>query len=880
MTPSFGALIRQLRLANGLTQAVLAERAGVAERTIQELERRAARPRRDTVRRLIAALNPPPEESSQLESIPPSPRRVVSDSGPLRQQRRRQLSDTVGRHPGNLPMLRSRLIGREQETEAVRQLLLDAEVALVTLTGTGGVGKTRLALQVASEIHDAFSDGVYFVELAPIADPALVMPTIAQALGVRDIGSRPALHAVTDFLREKRLLLLLDNFEQILPAASNVADLLRACPDLKVLVTSRAVLHLRGEHEYPVPPLGLPEPGRRSLAAELASYPALALFAQRAMEARPSFTLDDDNAATAAEICRRLDGLPLAIELAAARVKLLAPQAMLNRLERRLPLLTGGARDLPERQRTLRDTIAWSYDLLDVAEQRLFRRLAVFVGGCTFEAAEAVCDADGDLGLDLFDGVASLVDKSLLRQEDGPDGEPRFTMLETIREYALEQLQAAGEEEPTIRRRHLAWACDLAERGQEGIHGLDGVAWIDRLAAEHDNFRAALTWSLADHDRTSARTGLVMAGALNQFWNFRDHAAEGYRWLEQLLTADTSRDTIAAGEDGASQPVSDRTEMELPPVRTGAYGAHPRVIALNCLCGFANYLDEVDELRAEEALALARQVGDRLGEAHALTFIGSNLRALGKHEPAVPFFAEALAIFESVGEVFGRWRGLHNRGWSLDQVGRSDEARAFLQASLAVARSMGHPWGVGQILLRLGIVAYRQGRLDEATALIEESQHWWMQVKDPVRLHDSSWFLGQFALDRHDWRRAAARFQESLRICRGGSSSRRVAQCLEAVAACAVAVHEPEASRIALQAVSLLGSASALRESITAHAVQDDQRFPNRDLSRTVPGVTAEARAEALESGRAMPLEQAVELALSLAAEIQAAAPEPVSDSG
>ena len=430
MTPSFGALIRQLRLANGLTQAVLAERAGVAERTIQELERRAARPRRDTVRRLIAALNPPPEERSQLESIPPSPRRVVSDSGPLRQQGRRQLSDTVGRHPGNLPMLRSRLIGREQETEAVRQLLLDAEVALVTLTGTGGVGKTRLALQVASEIHDAFSDGVYLVELAPIFDPALVLPTIAQVLGTHDVGSRAPRDVLADFLREKRLLLLLDNFEQILPAASDIAELLRACPHLKVLVTSRAVLHLRGEHEFPVPPLGLPEPGRRSLAAELASYPALALFAQRAMEARPSFTLDDDNAATAAEICRRLDGLPLAIELAAARVKLLAPQAMLNRLERRLPLLTGGARDLPERQRTLRDTIAWSYDLLNDEEQRLFRRLAVFVGGCTLEAAEAVCDADGDLGLDLFDGVASLVDKSLLRQEDGPDGEPRFAMLE------------------------------------------------------------------------------------------------------------------------------------------------------------------------------------------------------------------------------------------------------------------------------------------------------------------------------------------------------------------------------------------------------------------------------------------------------------------
>ena len=357
--------------------------------------------------------------------------------------------------------------------------------------------------------------------------------------------------------------------------------------------------------------------------------------------------------------------------------------AILNRLERRLSLLTGGARDLPERQRTLRDTIAWSYDLLNDEEQRLFRRLAVFVGGCTLEAAEAVCDADGDLGLDqMFDGIASLVDKSLLRQEDGPDGEPRFTMLETIREYALEQLQASGEE-PTIRRCHLASFCDLAERGQEGIHGPDGVAWIDRLAADHDNFRAALAWSLADPERDSARIGLVMAGGLHQFWHFRDHFVEAHRWFKLLLAAD---------EGGEARP--SRVNASLPPVRTGAYGTHPRIIALNCISHFAAFIgEEVDWLHAEQALDHARKVGDRLGETHALCSIGMNLRVLGEYERAVPTFEEALAIFRSVGESFGLWRGLHE-SWLVARSGGTPRRGPSLLTRIACGRAIdGSPVG-------------------------------------------------------------------------------------------------------------------------------------------------------------------------------------------
>jgi predicted ATPase/class 3 adenylate cyclase len=464
--------------------------------------------------------------------------------------------------PNNLPVQPTPLIGRQREIEAVRDLLSRHDVRLVTLTGPGGTGKTRLALQVTAELIDDFQDGVFFVELAPIGDPTLVVPTIAQSVGLQDVGGRPALDALIDYLSDKRLLLLLDNFEQILAAAPVVADLLGAAPGLKVLVTSRAVLHLRGEHEFPVPPLGLPEPGRRSLARELASYPAIALFSQRATAVRPGFALTDENALAVADICRRLDGLPLAIELAAARVKLLAPQAMLARLERRLPLLTGGARDLPERQRTLRGAIAWSYDLLDEPERRLFRRLAVFVGGCTVDAAEAIGAVDGEPGVDIFDGIASLVDKSLLRQHDGPDGEPRFAMLETIREFGLEQL-AAADEEASVRHRHLDWFADFAERCQPGVFGPEGPAWLDRMAAELDNLRAATGWSMTEPTSGGARAGLRVAGALQQLWLWRDNLAEGQRWLEQTLAADEARSPSAG------------PETTLPAGRLGSHGAHP-----------------------------------------------------------------------------------------------------------------------------------------------------------------------------------------------------------------------------------------------------------------------------------------------------------------
>src|SRR5215216_5717150 len=436
---------------------------------------------------------------------------------------------TLGSRATTLPTQLTRFVGRQRELAEARTLLERPEVRLLTLIGPGGTGKTRLAVQVAGQLAETFPDGMAFVELAQVNDPGLVVPTIAQALEIKESAAQPLLDSLIQHVHDRRLLLILDNFEQVLAAAPLVVRLLRACLQLKLLVTSRAALHVSGEHAYPVPPLSLPEGKSANALGDLTGSEAATLFIERAQAVNPSFAATDANAPVLAEICRRLDGLPLAIELAAARSSILSPQALLSRLERRLQLLIGGARDLPARQQTLRATIDWSYDLLDVTEQSLFARLAVFAGGCTLEAAEVVCNLEG--GPDVLAGLDGLADKNLVQPRDGPDGDPRLLMLDTVREYALERLVGRNEAD-TVARRHADYYLGLAEQAEAELSGSWQGAWYERLGADLDNFRAALASSLAQYRLDTAAR---LAAALMPLWVSRGHVTEGVRWLDAAL---------------------------------------------------------------------------------------------------------------------------------------------------------------------------------------------------------------------------------------------------------------------------------------------------------------------------------------------------------
>jgi predicted ATPase/class 3 adenylate cyclase len=686
---------------------------------------------------------------------------------------------TLDARRNNLPAQPSALVGREREISEVCGRMREPGIRLLTLTGPGGTGKTRLGLQAAADLLDEHRDGVFFVALADINDTALVPTAMAGPLGVVESAELPLEDVLKEYLGRRELLLVLDNFEQVLDAVPLVGKLLSACPKLKVLATSRATLRLNGEQEYPVPPLTLPDPGRLPPVEMLERYEAVRLFAERARAVKPGFVLDGD-APAVAEICARLDGLPLAIELAAARTRLLPPKAMLKRLGDRLKFLTGGARDLPGRQQTLRGAIDWSHDLLDEEDRHLFRRMSVFSGGRTLEAMEAICDAEGDL--DVLAAVESLLEKSLLRQEEGSEDEPRFVMLETIHEYAREKLEDSGEAVQT-RRLHAEYFLALAEEAEPEFVGPDQIAWMDRIEAEHDNMRAALSWCMERREEWALR----LAGALEVFWIARCHFSEGRRWSEEALT---------------------KVE-EVSPARAKVLQGS----------GFMAYREgdyEKARQSLEQSLALCRQSGDMKGEARSLCFLGEMATDLHDLKRASGLLAQSASISRRLGDEPDLAYKMNNLGALALYRGDLVEANTTLEEAMVLARDAGHVMTLALCKNNLGVCAMVDRDYETAQALMEEVKELLWAVKDrssyAILLHN----LGLLALLRRDLDRAADLCAQSIGKAVDLLDRLGVACDLDVLAA--VAGEQGDIPR----AVRLWGAAEALRDAIGAAQPGDE----------------------------------------------------------
>jgi len=733
---------------------------------------------------------------------------------------------TLAAYRNNLPLQPTPLIGREKEVSEVCKLLRGDETRLFTLTGPGGIGKTRLALQAAADLLDDFPDGTFFAPLATLTEAELLLPAVAETLGVRESGEQSLDETLKDYLGERRLLLVLDNFEQVLGAAPTVTELLAEAPGLKVLATSRTSLRLYGEHEFPVPPLTLPDLKHPPPLERLTQYEAVGLFVDRAHAVKPDFKVTNESAPAVAEICVRLDGLPLAIELAAARVKMLPPKAMLQRLSSRLKLLTGGARDLPERQRTLRATIEWSHALLDESEQLLFARLAVFSGGRTLEAIEEICDAEGDLDVDAFEGVSSLLDKSLLRQEEGPGGEPRFVMLETVHEFAREKLGKSAEAEQ-IRRTHAEYFLTLAEEAHPELRGPDQLQWLERLEAEHDNMRAALTWAL---ERKEVEVALRLGGALSWFWLIRGYHSEGRRWLEEALALD----------------------------RRGS--PESRAMALAGVGALAEEQGGLDRAKqaCEEGLELLEHEAREAREAKLwlLASLGWVAWMREEHGQAKGLFEESLALSREMSDTWWLAHSLANLATLSHDRGDSDKATKLYEESMDLFREQGDKQGLAFCLINLGMLVYSQGDLGRAGQVTEESVALQRELGTRGGVSMGLYNLGWMALLQDDLGRAASFFRESLSLSWDTRLNPIVQSALEGFACVAGARGNAE------RAARLWGAAQALHE---AKGIPRDIDFlaeADARISAVRLGMGEEIWEEAWRKGKAMALDEAVSYAL------------------
>jgi len=648
-------------------------------------------------------------------------------------------------HFFNLPTQLTSLVGRERETAVACTLLRRPGVCLLTLTGTGGVGKTRLGLQMAYELSENFANGICFVSLAPLSDPNLVMPAIAHALGLAEKADQSPLEQLKTYLQDKHLLLFLDNFEQVAEAATPLVKLLQTCPHLKALVTSRALLHVRGAYEFFVPPLALPDLRHLSDSEVLSQNEAVALFVQRAQSIKNGFEINDINARFIAEVCVQLDGLPLAIELAAARIRLFSPQKLLERLEHRLQVLTGGAEDLPERQQTLRNTLQWSYDLLDTNEQRLFRWLSLFVGGCTLEAIEAIARTLGDRTTQVLDGVTSLLNNHLLYQREQTDGESRLMMLETIHEYGLEALAESGEMEES-QQAHTAYYLTLAEASEPELRSGQQREWLDRLQQEVENLRAALKWT---RDNGKVESGLRLAGALGLFWYMRGYLSEGRAWLEELLAQDCENvvETRAVAQHVSTD------------VRAKALNSAGMLVAEQGDYGRAALL-------VEESMGLFQELGDKRGRAAALNIRGIVAKLQGNYAYSVTLYEESISLQRELGNKRGIAVALNNLAAISQEQGNYKRALELGEESLAIKRESGNKHGIAQSLVNLGDLARKQGDAARASLLVEESLQLFRELEDTRGIALALNNLGEVERDRGSYVHAAEALETSIALYR------------------------------------------------------------------------------------------------------------------
>jgi predicted ATPase/DNA-binding XRE family transcriptional regulator len=881
---TFGELLKHFRRAAGLSQDELAEQAHLSRDTISTLERGSSHaPRSETLTLLVKALNLAPFDQARLEAAA--------------RQQRFALTTTL-QYGADLPVPLTSLLGREQEIAAIVHLLEQHAVRLLTLTGTAGVGKTRLSVHIATILSGVQVEHAVLVDLTSISQPSLVLPAIAQALGVTERQGHSWHDLVVTFLRDRSWLLVLDNFEQVVEAAPDVAAIMSTCPHLKMMVTSRAPLRVRGEHLFPVPPLAFPTDPLTATSDDMEQYPALALFAQRAYAVKPDVALP---APIVAAICQRVDGLPLAIELAAARIPLLSPAALLAHLNRGLPALARGARDLPDRQQTMHDAIAWSYQLLDARRQRLFRELCVFTGGCTIEAVESVCTSDGD----LLEDLAALVDQSLVQSIETAQEQPRVRLLTTLRDFGLEQAQAQGDMD-ALRRRHAEYYLSLTEQAKPSFHRAEQSLWLARLEEDFENLRAALQWA---QEHNEVVYGLRLATTLWWLWYVRGHFGEGRRWLDAFLAlppppgdqypaaiyaeayryagrfayelgeyaraallferemalSDTMGDTRGKASVLASLALIAERQDDLP--RAATLGAESLALfrASGQMGSVATTLNNLGDVYfkqgnyrhaitlQEESLVILRAIGDQVTIARIDTNIGESLMECGDYMGAAARFDESLAISLEIEDQQGIAHNHRCQTHLFYVQAEYQQAKALGEKSLAHFRELGDSHGIIQVLNLLANVALAQGKLDVASQLAEESSMLAQELGERRAIADARMTLAGLALAQEDTARATALYGESLRQFDALGQRGKLAQGLEGLAiALSMQGLEENATR-------LLGVAAALREAMGTPLHPTDRDKFERCLSALQAKLGKETFAASWNEGQAMPIEQLLE---------------------